>query len=523
MDKKAVAYIRVSDPRQLEGESPETQREKITQYAQVNKIEILEWFFDEGKSAKNAVREELQNMLTFALKYRGKIDHVLVYKMNRASRNLESYYTGIKAVLNSKGITIRSVTEQMIDDTKQGRFMEGLLVLLAQLDNDGKSEYTTDNMRSLAEQGYWQHPPVLGYRNYKIPNELGKPRPSLQPDAMAPKVTNVLERFSEGDITKAELARYATAIGLRTRYGKHIGEDSLHRMLKNPVYAGYISDSFTKGELVPGKHKALISATVFERNQAILYPKNSRKNEVHLQKNSVYPLKGFVLCINCRQPLYASAPKTGNGSHSPRYHCARESCKGIVKSVKAVTLHDDFIHLLHKITPSEGLLRLYKRILVAEANQELGRLNGRVKGLRNQLSDIDKTRVNTIRKFTEEALTLPEKNELIDALDAQKFAVVAELAELEAQQCIREADIELAINLMGNVDKQWAASDLDVRVRFQKILFPEGVVYDTDGHRFGTSQISPLYRYVGIKKDAEAPSESYLVAGAGLEPATSWL
>ena len=521
--KKAIAYIRVSDPRQLEGESPETQREKIQQYADASGIKILEWFFDEGKSAKSADREELKNMLSFALKYREKIDHVLVYKMSRASRNLESYYTSIKLVLNSKGITIRSVTEPMIDDTKQGRFMEGLMVLLAQLDNDSKSEYTVDNMRSLAEQGYWQHPPILGYSPHKIPNEVGKMRPTLRPNEMAPKVRQVLERFSDGGITKAALARYAADIGLRTRYGKKIGEDSLQRLLKNPTYAGYVCDKFTEYQLVPGKHEPIISPLIYERNQSILYPKNSHRNEIHLRVNKAYPLKGLLLCSNCHLPMYASSPRTGSGVHSPRYHCARKTCKGKVRSTKADIVHSDFVDMLTKIKPSAGLLKLYKQILVAEANNELGRLNGQIQVLRDQLSTVDSARVGTLRKFTEDAITLQEKNELIDSLDKQKLEYATELAELEAQQNIREADIELAINIMENVERQWRVSDADIQIRFQSMLFPEGVVYDGESHRFGTSQISPLYRYVGTEKGAEAPLESYLVAGPGLEPGTSWL
>lgn len=178
--KKAVAYLRISSHRQIDNESPDTQREVIRRYADSQSIEVIEWFFDEAKSGKNAEREELKNMLQFALKYKGKIDHVIVYNMRRASRDLESYTTQVRMVLQSKGITVRSATESVVDDTKMGRFMENFLVLMGQLDNEGKAEVTIDNMRALAEQGYWQHPPVLGYESDRIENEKGKPRPTLK-------------------------------------------------------------------------------------------------------------------------------------------------------------------------------------------------------------------------------------------------------------------------------------------------------------------------------------------------------
>lgn len=518
--KKAVAYVRISSLRQIDNESPETQKAVITKYAEDNDIEIIEWFYDEAKSGKNADREELQNLLQFAKKYRGKIDYLIVYNMRRASRDLDSYVQQVRAVLKAMGITVRSATESVVDDTKIGRFMENFLVLLGQLDNEGKAEVTLDNMRSLAEQGYWQHPPIVGYDTHKILNERGKMRPTLKPNAMAAKVKQVLERYSLGDITKAELTRYASEIGLRSRYGKSPSEDRINRMIKHPVYAGYVCDSFTNYELVEGKHLPIISKETFEKNQSLLYRKNSRKNETHLKHNKEYPLKGLLLCANCKNKLYASAPTTGNGKRSPRYHCARPSCKGLVRSVKAQKVHNDFEVALKRIKPSEGLLQLYKTVMIREANNVLGRLNKQINALREELNQIDNSRIVAIQKLTEGLISLEEKNQLTDMLDQKKLDKNSALKEFEQQQSIRETDIEFAITVMESVDKQWVESDLDIQIRFQKMLFPDGLVYETVNGKFGTTQISPLYRLITNKKDPDVTSESFLVAGAGLEPAT---
>ena len=179
--------------------------------------------------------------------------------------------------------------------------------------------------------------------------------------------------------------------------------------------------------------------------------------------------------------------------------------------------------VLTRIKPSEGILRLYKRVLVSEANSELGRLNTHIKTLREQMNDLDKTRVNTLRKYAEDTITIQEKSELIDSLDVQRLAKSNELEQLQSQQNIREADIESAINVMDNVDKQWKDSELDIQFRFQSMLFPQGLVYDSVNHRFGTSSISPLYRCIAKQKDLPETEKSFLVAGPGLEPGTSWL
>jgi site-specific DNA recombinase len=525
--KKAVAYIRISSTKQINNESPETQREKIQQYADSNNIEILEdgWFFDEAKSGKNTDREELQNMLKFALSYREKIDHVIVYKMNRASRDVDSYVENVRLVLKAKGITVRSATEQF-DDTTMGRFTEYLYVLLGQMDNENKREYTLDNMIALAHQGYYQHPPVVGYDSHKVPNDVGKMRPSLKPNAMAPKVKEVLERYSWGDITKADLTRYAEQIGLRSRYGKVMVESSIDRMLQHPIYAGYIKDRFTDYEMVESnKFEAIISKVIYERNQSLLYShKNSRKGEIHTKKNEKYVLKGTLMCIGCGNRMYASAPRTGSGGHSPRYHCTK-GCK--VPSVPAGLVHEEFRDLLKKIKPTQGTLRLFREILRREANNQLGKLNTDIQRLRDELGNISKQRLEAIQKFTMGNLTLEEKNDFIDALDIQKLEVDSRLSEFERQQAIREADIDHATNFMEELDRQWDDADFDLRVRFQKMVFPNGLVYDSKQHKFGTTKISPMYGVLRIQKTSESASEAsmnlHLVAGPGLEPGTSWL
>ncbi len=82
---------------------------------------------------------------------------------------------------------------------------------------------------------------------------------------------------------------------------------------------------------------------------------------------------------------------------------------------------------------------------------------------------------------------------------------------------------QLALDVMRDVATQWDVASLPSKMRFQSALFPEGLVYDSENHRFGTTTISPLYRHVPNKKDLPVTEKPFLVAGAGLEPATLWL
>lgn len=525
----AVAYLRISDKKQIDGESPDTQRRVINEYADRNNIEIIEWFYDEAKSGKNTDREELQKLLQFAVKHAKKIDYVLVFKLNRASRDLQSYMITVKAVLAGKGISIRSATEP-IDDTPIGRFLEGVIVLNGQLDNEIKGSTTVENMKSLAMQGYWQHGPMVGYDKHTILNDVGKERPTMKPNASAKLVKQVLERFSEGDINPMELMRYAHTINLKTpgytkKDGtrvppKNLGKNGIYGLIERPEYAGYVHDKFTNYELVEGKHEAIISPETYWHNQKLLHRKTTIKSG-YTKQNVAYFLKETLMCSGCGRPYYGSAPKTGGGkSHSPRYHCYRADCKDVKKRSQSTQVtHEAYLKLLKQIQPSQGFLRVYKAILIRQAIKENDRINTQVKAQRNKLDEIASKRLATI----EDSVSATEKRkqeltDLIDELDNRKVVATDVLDKLTEKQTVQEAKIEYAIRHMHDIAKQWLDADYDLKLRFQSMVFPEGASLDFATMHFGTEKISPLYRYIPNKKDLSVSEKSSLVTPTGIEP-----
>ena len=70
---------------------------------------------------------------------------------------------------------------------------------------------------------------------------------------------------------------------------------------------------------------------------------------------------------------------------------------------------------------------------------------------------------------------LYNKTDLINAYDDDKAMIANELQRLECQQAIRETDIDVALEIMRDVDRQWVLASPGARTRFQSISFPTGV------------------------------------------------
>jgi DNA invertase Pin-like site-specific DNA recombinase len=89
----------------------------------------------------------------------------------------------LRSILTSRGIALRSVTEK-IDDTAEGKLMEGVLAVLAQFDNDKRSDRTKAGMEAVVACGGYPFRSPVGYTPAEKPFG-GRTLPILKPDPSA--------------------------------------------------------------------------------------------------------------------------------------------------------------------------------------------------------------------------------------------------------------------------------------------------------------------------------------------------
>jgi len=197
-------------------------------------------------------------MLAYCRKRKDSIDAVVVYALTRFSRNSTDHYA-IGAHLRGLGIALRSVTEP-IDDSPAGRFMEGILAAMSQFDNEQRAERTRVGLRASAQMGLKR---PLGYLNAP----RGKRGPSLAPDTeRAPLIRKAFALCAEGR-PEHEILATITAMGLRTEEGNRISKQFLAKILRNPIYAGWISYK-PLGERYRGDFEALVTQELFDQDVA---------------------------------------------------------------------------------------------------------------------------------------------------------------------------------------------------------------------------------------------------------------
>ena len=190
--KKAALYIRVStDAQREEGYSIDAQKEMLSAFCVTRKIKSYEFFIDGGFTGSNLERPEMQRLIKEVKE--GKIDSVIVYKLDRLSRSQKDTLYLIEEVLNPNGVDFISMNESMDTSTPLGRLMLGILSAFAQLERENIKERTKMGMKERIKAGYWPGGGRIPF-GYDYDSEKG----ILVPNSEAETVRLIYSLYLEG-------------------------------------------------------------------------------------------------------------------------------------------------------------------------------------------------------------------------------------------------------------------------------------------------------------------------------------
>ena len=497
---RAVIYCRVSTVEQTQNFSLHTQEKQCRDYCDREGLEVAAVFVERGESAKTTDRTEFLKLLEFCRKNKGKVQALVVYALNRFSRNTADHHA-IRTLLAGSGIRLRSVTET-IDESPNGRFMESVIAAMAQFDNDVRAERTIAGMKEAIGQGRWVWAAPLGYQRNRAPGSV-----SLIPDdSTASIVRQAFDLYAAG-VGRRDLLRTLEATGLRTRSGKPLTAQSLHNVLKNPIYVGRIRATAWSIER-PGDFEPLVSDDLFNRVQRRLRGKDVAP-EPRLRNHPEFPLRRFVKCGHCHTPMTGSRSRGRSRSYA-YYHC-RKGCAGA--SVPKGVLEQQFVTLLEALQPRPEYLRLF-RAIVLDTWQSERRRAGDVRAVLEQRISELRARIERVESAFLYDRSIDRRTYEGQLAKLREDLTLAEMERNAAQ--LEQLDIDgvlaFASHVLSNSAALWNAAGPDERASLQSALLPRGVEWTTDG--FGTVVTSAAFSYLrGM--DSE---KSSLASPPGFEP-----
>lgn len=500
-----IIYTRVSTKEQAEKKlSLDNQEKECKEFARKEAIQVPDGqvFREEGESAKFIDRTELQRMLRFVQDNRGKIETLYIWKIDRLARNLGDYY-GIKVALAKYGVKIISVTEP-IDDDPVGRFLEAILAAAAQFDNEIRAIRSLTGMKMRVEQGEWPHDAPIGYMKVKGSVIVDK--------KLAPKITDIITKFSTGTYNIAGMRKYAFEIGVMTSSGKQKSHSQMERIVTNPFYCGLTKNKLSE-KVIKGRHTPLVTEEVIQKNQNII---NKDKKAIVLHGNDLFPLRGTILCTNCKKSLTASISK-GNGGQYQLYHCSRPTCTKVKTKRNRVSadvdvVHKEFRELLEARRPlNKGIARLYKALLLKAWNDEYGKSVENLTLINREIERYKELKFSTTQKFIADKIKEEDRDEQLKRIDAKLDILEDERVEVDHYVKIREQIVDDAMSFITTPDIFWNRASTRSRQAIQKLLFPAGIPYDFETG-FGTTE--QIDSYLLLQKIASEEANNFYLVGS---------
>jgi site-specific DNA recombinase len=220
-------YCRVSTEEQAEhGYSIDNQKERLIAYCTSQGWDDYRLYIDDGYTGTNIDRPALQRLIRHARE--GKIDTVVVYKLDRLSRRQKDVLHLLEDVFEANDVVFKSATEPFDTSTPLGKAMLGILAVFAQLERDTIVERMTVGIRQRIRAGKW-HGGRLPF-GYRYNQETGKLE--IVPD-QAQLIREMYRRFLQGQSLND------LAIWMESRTNERVFDHGIVRdMLRRTIYTG---------------------------------------------------------------------------------------------------------------------------------------------------------------------------------------------------------------------------------------------------------------------------------------------
>lgn len=305
-DRKIVAlYTRVSTGYQIDKDSLPFQKKELTAYCKhILHAEKTELFEDAGKSGKNTDRPAFRRMMKKI--HAGEISHVVVYKIDRISRNLVDF-SMMYDEFKKYRVTFISLNEQFDTSSAIGEAVLKIILVFAELERKLTSERVTGVMIDRAMSGKWN-----GARmpfGWKWNPETEFP----EHDPVEAEKARTLYRVYDETHSTAKVRDFCYDNDIQTKRGGKWTTTTIINFLKNPMNKGdyrYNYRGSARGikkpenevVYVPGVFPPLVDPELWERVNAVIKENGARAQtsaNPHIKKHIHVFAGGILKCADC--------------------------------------------------------------------------------------------------------------------------------------------------------------------------------------------------------------------------------
>lgn len=274
------AYVRVSHDEQAKhGFSIEAQKKGLQLYAKKKGYMIVEWYVDEGKSARKNKSKRKEYIRLIEDAQQGKFQMIIFKCIDRWFRDIKEYYK-TQSILDDKGINWECAEEEYDTTTRDGRWKLHIYLMLAQ----DEADKTSERINYVFEHKIKNKEAITGTQPYGfIVKKIGEYKRVVKDPNTMIIVQDIFTHFELYN------SKRATLHYIQDKYNIELEYDLIGKTLTNTMYYGHYRgvDNYTYDEPYITKNR-------FDKIQKML------KKNVKERKNTIdYIFSGLLICSKC--------------------------------------------------------------------------------------------------------------------------------------------------------------------------------------------------------------------------------
>ncbi|WP_163583312.1 recombinase family protein [Gracilibacillus saliphilus] len=469
---RTALYIRVSTEEQLDGFSISAQKRQLTSYCESQGWDVVGFYVEEGKSAKDTNRPELQRMLKHIED--GLIDCVLVSKLDRLTRSVLDLYELLQK-FEDNDCKFKSATEVYDTTSAIGRMFITLVASFAQFERERLSERVSMGMEQMAREGKWKGGAV-GYGHDKINDEF------VIVEEEAKVIRDMYNWYNNEGLSDRLIAIRLNERGIPTRTGAKWAENKVRRTLISKKNIGILQygvrTNKDKSFDVEGVYPPIIDKGTYEAHLKLRDSKRLNKTKGSVQNNFYFT--GITKCARCGKRLKGINNSSKKGRARKRYLCVGRS----MRECDLPTVAERLIEI--------QFLSAFKKIIFDEGDFDLNDKNNQEDLKRYNEITKDLERVKSRRKkwqyaWAEEQISDEDFQNRMKEEKIKEEALLKELETLNLEE-EKEMDNELKELLLNTADNWHTLDDGERKQLLQLII--KRIVIDIDPNEPEETRVS---------------------------------
>lgn len=453
---RAALYTRLSreDGDKPESDSIANQRALLERFAaQQLDLQVVDQYCDDGFTGTNFQRPDFQRMIADI--EAGKVNCVIVKDLSRFGRDYINTGNYLERWFPGHGVRFLAVNDHI--DSEKGPY--DMLLPFKNVFNEQYARDISHKVKSAVQAKQRQGAFIGAFASYGYRKDPENHNKLVIDPCAAAVVQRIFDLYEQGN-GKIKIARLLNAEGIpcpseykklngeRYHNGQRLGKTTywtyatIHRMLKNQMYAGNMEQGRAPRQTMHGKakqldrsqwtvvegtHEPIISRSQWDRVQTLL----SKDTRVPSFAQNISPFAGFLRCGDCGRAMCKTNHPNGVyyccGSYK-RYGPSACTRHGISQRELEQIVLDD----LNKIIAAVGDLK----VLAEEAapKKKLRNLQAEREHIRSNLDRVYYLKKNAYEDYRTGLLTQMDYLRYKEDYTRQEEALSSQLTQLEQAQ-----------------------------------------------------------------------------------------